>query len=175
MWKVPKICLEHQLILKQLKSYPQFHHFCSMGFGSPGTFPWGLKRSQISHSGCGLWTTSPSGKNLNLWKTLLLGRWRNLFGSTSSLDFVWSLKLKLLINRFWMGWRKTWWSQREVAEELCIVLWTLKTTPKKATGKTPLRLVYEIEGLLPIKNRVKIICRQCYEETENKESMLLDL
>ena len=61
------------------------------------------------------------------------------------------------------------------SEVLYDVLWSLKTTPKEATGHTPFRLVYRMEALLPLEIGVPTLRTQCYEEAENLESRLLDL
>ena len=47
------------------------------------------------------------------------------------------------------------------------VLWSLRTTPKEATGQTPFRLVYGTETLLRVEIGVPTLHSQCYEEAEN--------
>ena len=38
---------------------------------------------------------------------------------------------------------------RRWVEELLIVLWSLRTTPNRATGQTPFSLVYGAEAVIP--------------------------
>ncbi|XP_048599624.1 uncharacterized protein LOC106425572 [Brassica napus] len=61
------------------------------------------------------------------------------------------------------------------AEELEGVLWSLRTTPRRATGETPISLVYGMECMIPAEVKFPGVRRRFLPERENLNSaMLLD-
>jgi hypothetical protein len=61
------------------------------------------------------------------------------------------------------------------AEELSSVLWSLRTTPNRSTGLTPLFLVYGLEAILPSDVQYDSPRDEAYEEEDAKASRQLSV
>ncbi|XP_071740231.1 uncharacterized protein [Rutidosis leptorrhynchoides] len=58
-------------------------------------------------------------------------------------------------------------------EELPLVLWAHRTTPKRSNGETPYSLVYETKAVLPAKTH--ILTNRTMNLKENEENLRLNL
>jgi hypothetical protein len=57
------------------------------------------------------------------------------------------------------------------ADELPMVLWADRTTPKTATGQTPFSLVYGTEAVIPVEAVVPTLRYGCITEEEHKKQL----
>ena len=60
-------------------------------------------------------------------------------------------------------------------DELPMVLWEHRTTPKEATGETPFSLVFETEVVIPAKVGLPSYRVENYAEQENNVALLENL
>ena len=58
-------------------------------------------------------------------------------------------------------------------EELYPVLWTERTTPKKATGETPFRLAYGMEAVIPVEVGIPSYRAANYDPSTNDEQIMI--
>ena len=58
-------------------------------------------------------------------------------------------------------------------EELYPVLWTERTTPKKATGETPFRLAYGMEAVIPVEVGIPSYRVANYDPSTNDEQIMI--
>lgn len=63
-----------------------------------------------------------------------------------------------------LGHKKTSWE-----EELPLVLWAYRTTPRSTTGKTPFSLVFENEAIVPAEIQGQALRIMHFEPHENEE------
>lgn len=56
-------------------------------------------------------------------------------------------------------------------EDLPNVLWSYKTTPRKATGETPFNLCFGLDAMIPAEIGSKSLCNIAFDENQNDQLM----
>ena len=79
-------------------------------------------------------------------------------------------RILLKIIKTWLEGAKGIW-----LDELPSVLWAYQTTVRTPTGKTPFRLTYGVDAVIPVEVGLTTYRVQNYMEDENEEAMCLKL
>ncbi|GAA0182963.1 hypothetical protein LIER_30467 [Lithospermum erythrorhizon] len=100
---------------------------------------------------------------------------RKLRKAKGSLEYVVEMMNRILFRGIKKNMIQSKSKKGAWIEELPVHLWSLKTTPSHATGKTPFNLVYGSEAVLPAEARLPTYHQLGFSEEENDQRMREEL